>query len=322
MKSACQQNAQWQKAGLPEIVIAVNLCAHNFRARDFISYVESTLETTQLAPKYLDIEITEGIVVSNTEEMLDILHKLKKIGIDISIDDFGTGYSSLSYLKQLPLNTLKIDRSFIIDITSNSDSANIAKSIIALAHNMKMKVVAEGVETKAQLDFLRKCQCDSMQGFYFSKPVPSKEFHTLLQQDKHLVFDEMLNKDKRTLLILDDDVNLTSSVRRLLRRENYNLLVANTAQEAFDLLASNEVAVVVSDQRMPDMNGTEFLSCVRNIYPQTVRIILSGYTDLKTIMDAVNAGYVFKFITKPWEDDQIRRIIRESFEYFELTTAS
>ncbi len=322
LHTACQQNKQWQEAGLSEIVVAVNLCAHNFKRKEFASLVASALQSTGLEPKYLEIEITEGTIISDTDETLKILHKMKDIGVNLSIDDFGTGYSSLSYLKRLPLDSLKIDRSFVVDITSNADSAAIAQSIIALAHSMRMKVTAEGIETRAQLDFLTKCQCDFMQGFYFSKPLPPEEFSELLAMDKHLEITETAGKSTRTILILDDEVNITSALRRLLRRHNYNILTANTARDAYDLLASNHVGVVLCDQRMPDISGTEFLGVVRNLYPQTVRIILSGYTELTSITDAINAGSIFKFLTKPWDDDQLLRNIEESFEYYRLTTSA
>jgi len=319
-QTACRQNKQWQEAGLPEIVVAVNLCAHNFKRKEFTSFVTSTLQSIDLDPKYLDIEITEGTIISDTEETLKILHKMKEIGINLSIDDFGTGYSSLSYLKRLPLDTLKIDRSFVDDITSNTDSATIAQSIIALAHSMRMKVTAEGIETKAQLDFLTRCQCDFMQGFYFSKPVPPEEFSRLLAMGEHLEVTTMPSTP--TILILDDEINITSALKRLLRPYDYHVLTANSAQDAYDLLASHNVGVVLCDQRMPDISGTEFLGVVRTLYPQTVRIVLSGYTDLRSVTDAINAGAIFKFLTKPWDDAQLLRNIEESFEYYKLTTSA
>ncbi len=322
LKTACQQNKQWQEAGLPEIVVAVNLCADNLKKKDFALFVASTLQSTNLDPKYLDIEITEGSLISDTNEMLKILNSIKDIGVNLSIDDFGTGYSSLSHLKRLPFDTLKIDRSFVHDVTSNSDSATIAQSIIALAHSMRMKVTAEGIETRAQLDFLTRSQCDFMQGFYFSKPLPPDEFAKLLEIDKHMEVTNIQDKSTRTILVLDDEVNITSSLKRLLRRHDYNILTANCAQDAYDLLASNNVGVILCDQRMPDISGTEFLGVVRNLYPQTVRIILSGYTDLRSITEAINAGSIFKFLTKPWDDDQLLRNIEESFEYHKLTTSA
>lgn len=322
IQTACKQNKQWQDAGLPEIVVAVNLCAYNLKNISMASTIDSILQTSGLAPKYLDIELTEGSIISDTEETLKILHEMKEIGVNLSIDDFGTGYSSLSYLKRLPLDILKIDRSFITDITSNSDSAAIAQSIMALAHSMRMKVTAEGIETKAQLDYLTKSQCNFMQGYYFSKPVSHEEFTLLLQEDRHLDIPEPLDQSTRTILLLDDEVNITSTLKRLLRRHNYNILTANTAHDAYELLASNHVGVVLCDQRMPDISGTEFLGVVKNLYPHTVRMILSGYADLKSITDAINAGSVFKFMIKPWDDEPLLRNIEEAFDYYKLTRSA
>jgi len=320
LTTACKQNKLWQDAGFPAIVVAVNLCANNLQNITIASSIDNILQSSGLEPKYLDIELTESMIISDTEETLKILYEMKEIGVNLSIDDFGTGYSSLSYLKRLPLDILKIDRSFITDITSNSDSAAIAQSIMALAHAMKMKVTAEGIETKAQLDYLTKCQCNYMQGYYFSKPVAHEAFSILLKEDKHLEIPEPLDPSTRTILLLDDEINITSTLTRLLRRHNYNILTANTAHDAYELLASNHVGVVLCDQRMPDISGTEFLGVVKNLYPHTIRMILSGYADLTSITNAINAGSIFKFMIKPWDDESLLRNIEEAFEYYKLSS--
>ncbi len=173
---ACLQNARWQAMGLRKVRVAVNLSPFQFNKADLAINIARVLRDTRLDPKWLELEITESGIMSNEAESIDKLMELKRLGLSISIDDFGTGYSSLSKLRDYPIETLKIDKSFIDNIPGNQKSSTIARTIIALAHNLGFKVVAEGVENKAQLSFLVQNRCDYFQGYYFSKPVSSKEF--------------------------------------------------------------------------------------------------------------------------------------------------
>ena len=235
--------------------------------------------------------------MQNPERTTTILRNLKEIGVRISLDDFGTGYSSLNYLKRFPIDTMKIDQSFVRDITSDPDDAAITCSVISL-HSLRHQVIAEGVETEAQLNFLWRNHCDQIQGYYFSQPLPAEEFAQILRAEKALNTDEIRSSGKeRTLLIVDDEENILAALRRLLRRDGYRILTAGSASKAFELLALNEVQVIISDQRMPEMNGTEFLSRVKEMYPDTIRLVLSGYAEFKTIIDAINRGAIFKFLT-------------------------
>lgn len=182
LMTACQQNKRWQDAGLPRLRVAVNLSAVQFRQKHLVEFITQVLDDTGLDASCLELEVTESIVMQNPEETTLILEKLHAKGIHLSIDDFGTGYSSLSYLKRFPLDTLKIDRSFVRDISSDPDDAAIVKSVIALAHSLRLRVIAEGVETASQLSFLRALGCDEYQGYYRSKPLPAAQFEQLLRQ--------------------------------------------------------------------------------------------------------------------------------------------
>jgi diguanylate cyclase (GGDEF)-like protein/PAS domain S-box-containing protein len=179
LRTACAQNKAWQDAGYPPLRIAVNLSARQILQGNIVEAVSNILQETDLDPKWLTLEMTETIM-QNSDEAITLLHKLRLMGVRISLDDFGTGYSSLSYLKRLPINTLKIDQSFVRDISRDSVNAAIAKAIIEMAHTLRLNVIAEGVETEEQLSSLRDMKCDHMQGYLFSKPVPSKEFERLL----------------------------------------------------------------------------------------------------------------------------------------------
>ncbi|WP_250456608.1 EAL domain-containing protein [Caballeronia sp. INML5] len=182
LREACRQNKAWQDAGLPPARVSVNLSARHFQQRDIARLVTSVLEETGLAPRYLELELTESAIMRNAEEAITMLSELSALGIGIAIDDFGTGYSSLSYLKRFPVHRLKIDRSFVADIGSSGDDETITSAIIALAHSLEMQVIAEGVETHAQHDFLRERDCDEMQGYLFSRPMPHEAIPGLLQQ--------------------------------------------------------------------------------------------------------------------------------------------
>jgi EAL domain-containing protein (putative c-di-GMP-specific phosphodiesterase class I) len=166
--------------------VAVNLSARQFGDPELIAGIESVLADTGLAPDCFELELTESLFMSEVTPAVDLLHRMKALGVNLSIDDFGTGYSSLSYLSRFPIDVLKIDRSFVADITDDANDAAIVTSIIALAHNLKLSVIAEGVETAEQLDYLRSQGCDEMQGYYFSRPLPAAEFEQLLHDRRSL----------------------------------------------------------------------------------------------------------------------------------------
>jgi len=182
LRAACRQNKAWQDAGLPPLHVAVNLSMIQFQQKDLIETVVRVLQETGLHPQYLELEITESIAMHNTDYVIGKLNELVNLGVQISIDDFGTGFSSLNYLKKFPINKLKIDRSFITDITSDSDDALIVTAIIAMAHSLKLNVIVEGVETEAQRSYLPTLGCDEMQGYLFSAPVPPREFMKMLEE--------------------------------------------------------------------------------------------------------------------------------------------
>jgi diguanylate cyclase (GGDEF)-like protein/PAS domain S-box-containing protein len=186
MRTACAQCKAWQDAGLQSIVMSVNVSVRQFKQENFADRVIAILAETGLAPECLELELTESVLMTHVEELLEVLDRLRAAGIRLAVDDFGTGYSSLNYLKRLPVDKLKIDRSFVRDIPENQNDMAIAHAIIALARSMNLTVIAEGVETKEQLEFLRTSDCDEIQGYYFSKPIDSEAFSRLLAERKTL----------------------------------------------------------------------------------------------------------------------------------------
>jgi diguanylate cyclase (GGDEF)-like protein/PAS domain S-box-containing protein len=182
LQTACAQNKAWQDAGLTPCVVSVNVSPRQFRRDDLVQTIAEVLAATGLEGRYLELEVTENMVMQDAEKMIEMLHAIKQLGVQIAVDDFGTGYSSLSYLKRFPVDRLKVDRSFVQDIATDTDDAAIVRTIIALGHNLGLKVVAEGVETEEQISFLSVNACDELQGFYFSKPVSAWRFRKLLER--------------------------------------------------------------------------------------------------------------------------------------------
>jgi EAL domain-containing protein (putative c-di-GMP-specific phosphodiesterase class I) len=175
LETACRQIRKWQDAGHEHLTVAVNLSALQFRQGDLLERIHDTLVCTNICAHQLELEITESTIMDDIDAASSTMRELHCSGVRISIDDFGTGYSSLSHLKRFPINTVKIDRSFIRDITTDSDDAAIVSAIIAMAHNMGLRVIAEGVETREQLEHLKTLDCDEVQGFLFSPPIPHED---------------------------------------------------------------------------------------------------------------------------------------------------
>jgi diguanylate cyclase (GGDEF)-like protein/PAS domain S-box-containing protein len=204
LRTACAQLKNWHLSDYPELTMAVNVSARQFRQQNIPELVRNVLADNGLAAEYLELELTESVLMQNREVVTKALLQLKEIGVTLSLDDFGTGYSSLSYLKQFPIDVVKIDQSFIQDVTSSVDGASLTKSIIAMAESLHMTTIAEGVETEAQLNFLHANNCDAIQGFYFSRPLPKQEMDTLLNLGTHLPPENCHQEQKhRTLLLVN-----------------------------------------------------------------------------------------------------------------------
>ena len=317
---ACRQIAAWNAAEVRDVRVAVNVSSRQFVEGDLESVVKDALARHGVEPGLLELELTESALMQNAEHTTEVLTRLKALGIRIAIDDFGTGYSSLAYLKRFPIDKLKIDIAFVRDIVNNPDDAAIALAIISMAHSLHMQVIAEGVETRAQMAYLRRHRCDQIQGFYFSRALPADQLAEMVVSNRAKPEEKQTADDKvQTLLIVDDDPNVLTALHRLFRRDGYRVLTASSPAEGFELLALYRVHVILCDQRMPVMSGTEFLSKVKEMYPETIRIILSGYTGVDSVLDSINRGAIYRFYTKPWDDQQLRDNIRLAFRHYWMT---
>ncbi|MDP9083208.1 MAG: EAL domain-containing protein [Pseudomonadota bacterium] len=186
LDQACHQAQAWQEIGIPPLIVAVNISAVQLRAKDFLADVARALANTGLRPQFLELELTETFLMQDTTNTSALIHSLKDLGLTLALDDFGTGYSSLSYLKRFPIDTLKIDRSFVRSIDTNADDASIVSAVISMGKNLHMRVVAEGVETREQLDFLQERGCPFGQGYYFSPPLAGQECIQVLRESSTL----------------------------------------------------------------------------------------------------------------------------------------
>ncbi|MBS1187928.1 MAG: response regulator receiver modulated diguanylate cyclase/phosphodiesterase with sensor(s) [Burkholderiaceae bacterium] len=317
LAEACRQMRAWQDGGLPPIKVAINLAARHFRQPTLPGSIALALTSQRLDPNLFEIEITESAMMLDMVAAVRNMGQLKELGVRIALDDFGTGYSSMAYLSRFPIDVVKIDQSFVRDITTNPANAAIAKATIAMSHKLGKKVLAEGVETLEQMTYLRRSECDEMQGYYFSRPVPAGEIARMLRQDRRIAAVPKSEAPARdTILLVDDETSILSALKRTLRREGYTILTAQSAKDGFALLAKEPVKLIVCDQHMSEMTGTQFLSQARMMYPETVRIVLSGFSEIATVTDAINKGAAYRFLTKPWNDEQLKEEIRGALRHW------
>lgn len=313
LREACRQARSWQQAGIQPLRVAVNLSARQLRQEDIVESVANALADAGLEARWLEIELTESVVMQNLDTATHLLQRLKSLGVTLAMDDFGTGYSSLGYLRRFPFDALKIDRSFVQDITTEPEDALIAVAVIAMARSLGLRVIAEGVETEAQMHYLQGHRCDEMQGYFYCRPLPIPEIDDFLLKPPKL-FRRDDAAGGRTLLLVDDEESVIAALKRSLRRRGYRILAAHSGAEALEIMATHDVQVILADQRMPGMTGADLLARIKDLYPQTIRMVLSGYADLETITDAVNRGAIYKYLTKPWDDSVVRELMREAFE--------
>ncbi|UXI66444.1 EAL domain-containing protein [Tahibacter amnicola] len=320
LNQACAQLALWRRAGYTDLAMAVNVSALEFHRGHLLAEVSQALHRHSLPASALELELTESVTMEGHSGLHDVLLGLRQLGVTLTLDDFGTGYSSLKYLRQFPVDKIKIDRAFVTDVSTDTGDASIVRAVIAMAHQLHLKVVAEGVETAEQAGFLHRNHCDFIQGYFVSAPVSGAEFPALIASRVRPTALWTAKTTGRSLLLVDDEPAILKSLHRCLRRDGYEIHLANSAAEALALLARSPIDVIVSDYRMPNMTGTEFLSRVRQLYPDTVRMVLSGYADIRAISSAVNDGAVFKYLMKPWSDEDLRQEIRLAFRERERQT--
>ncbi|MES2130617.1 MAG: EAL domain-containing protein [Pseudomonadota bacterium] len=316
INEACRQMAAWRPLLTGPMHIAVNVASRQFTDGNLAVDVAQALARHGLSPDMLGLEVTETALMNDTSHTAAVLAYLRDFGLHIAIDDFGTGHSSLAYLKHFAIDTLKIDRAFVRDATTNPGDAALVVAMIELAHSLGMNVVAEGVETAEQWSFLQRRHCDQVQGYYFSRPLPADDFEHLLRAGASMApAQQAPDEEQRTILLVDDEPHVLAALERLLRMDGYTILTAGSGEQALDVLARHPVQLILCDQRMDGMSGVEFFDRVKDIHPQALRIILSGYAEFSTVMEAINRGAAYRFLTKPWDNHRLRDEVAAAFRH-------
>ena len=315
LQEACAQAMRWRAAGIEEMTMSVNVSVAQFRRAGFVDEVREVLDISGLPPSCLELEITETLAMDGVEAFIETLSRLKQLGLRIALDDFGTGFSSLTNLRRFAVDTLKIDRSFVSDITTDAKDAAICRTIIAMAHNLGMTSVAEGVETTAQASYLGRNGCDRLQGFLLHRPAAADSVLARMTS-KEPFFTASVEEDPEiaTVMILDDDELQALATAHVIEHAGFKAVVACNTPDAFETLALERVDVVIADERMPDMRGSDFLLAVKDLYPRSVRILQSGTLDANVIAGALNRAEIFRYISKGASNAQITQAVRAAFE--------
>lgn len=320
LEEACRHAVEWQRAGLNMPSVSVNLSARQLQSETLLADVATTLEETGLPPSCLDLEITESMLMHNADTAIRTLSALKKMGVTISLDDFGTGYSSLAYLKRFPLDAVKVDRSFVQDIAADSDDASITRAVITMAHHLKLKVVAEGVETPEQLALLISHQCDVIQGYFFSRPLPADEMTGLLLTDQRLQSNH-LNTGSRKPMALFVAVNGFDVVVAQLGREGHRVCVVPDLPGAMQWLSGNLVDVLVCGAPGKGFDAAALIRLAGELQPRCERILLadSRQWSRKSVAELSSSGLVHRVIHLPVVADALHKVVDEALNRRHIT---
>ncbi|AKJ30340.1 EAL domain-containing protein [Caldimonas brevitalea] len=306
---ACAQHQQWLSQGLVDAVVAVNVSALQFQRPDFVALVEGVLAASGLPAHRLELELTESVLMDTVGRGTEVLAQLRQRGVRIAIDDFGTGFSSLGYLKRFPVDKVKIDRSFVADLGQEGEGAAIARSVIAIARHLDVRVVAEGVETEAQLDWLRRHGCDEAQGYLLAKPMSAAELTEHLRDT--LARPDAL-RTRPTLLLVHAEASVLRALERVLQRDDLTVLGAADAATALTMLAQHRVDLVLADQHLTDRSGVELLEQVGRDFAPVVRGLLHREADAAVAERALAAGLCEHRLLVPWQDDSLRWQVRQA----------
>jgi diguanylate cyclase (GGDEF)-like protein len=314
VRTACRQYTQWEQQGLLQGPVAINISASQFFNPGFVRAIAAILKETGVNASKLELDLKESLLMHDPADSLRVLTELKQIGVGLSIDDFGTGFSNLGFLKRFPVDRIKLDPSFVSDVQRHPDDLAVTAAVITMTHKLGMKVAVEGVESGAQLALLAEHGCDEMQGDYFSPALPVDMCTALLQERRELPAEQRSRHHSgRTLLLIDGGAGQGAASIEIPSPAPYRVLQADDAGTAFDILASEDVSVIVCDQHLSEMSGIEFLNRVSRMYPHAVRIMCSDNDDAALLADAINVGNVYRFVQKPCKGDELAAMLDAAF---------
>ena len=309
----CRQTSAWNSVSGRRLVLTVGAHLEALCDPDFASALNSLLLDSRLEPGCLELNIITGQGDIPDTSAATLRH-LKACGVRFIISAASQANALLAWTGRLPVDGIEVPAGLVQNVTTDPEGVAIVRALVTRAHNMNLKVCAKGIASAHSASVMQACGCDYLQGPLLSGGIPPEAFGALLSRDEPLDGSLMHHPTaERTLLLVDDEENILSSLRRLLRRDAYTILTATSGKQGLEILASNRVDVIVSDQRMPAMTGVEFLHKAKDMCPDTVRLVLSGYTDLQSVTDAINEGAIYKFLTKPWDDAMLRANIEEAF---------
>lgn len=321
LEKACRQVAVWHEERMGDWRLDIPL---TWLERDVPGTVDDwlgALDAWGLKGVFLSVWVPERRASLDGRALVATLSALRAAGAEVVLAGFGSGTSGLTVLRELPLDVVRIDRSVVSDIVADPPNTSLTRSLIHLVHGMHLRVMAEGVMSDDQLKHLVDHGCDLAQGECFGPPQNVDSLQELLRAGATLPQIQLNARARaRTLLLVDDEESILSALKRVFRRDGYQVITATSGAQGLALLTQQPVDVILSDQRMPGMTGIEFLREAKRLYPHTVRMTLSGYTDLQSIIEAVNEGAVYKFLTKPWDDELLRSHVSHAFEQRELAT--
>lgn len=315
LQAACRQLRLWQEAGLDIPGVSVNLSARQLQSDTLLDDIAAILAESALEPACLDLEITESMLMQNADSAIRTLLALKEKGVSISLDDFGTGYSSLAYLKRFPLDTIKVDRSFVKDIAADSDDASITRAVITMAHHLKLKVVAEGVETAEQLALLISHQCDVIQGYFFSRPLPVDDMTALLAADKRLPASLLRSGQRKPMALFAGAAGCETLIADL-EADGYRVCWADDLESARRCLADSLLDVLVCGTPHKHFDAAGVIRLAARMQPLCERLLLVDDRpwNRKQAIDLCAAGLVHRVVHQPFERAELHGMIEEALE--------
>lgn len=321
LRRTCEDRQLWQGGVLNccDFQVAIPIGAAQLHDARFGPGVAALLDEYAIAPAALTLELDEATLMRDAAASAGALDFFKRQGVCLSLDQFGAGPACLSNLQRYPFDYIKLAAAVVRGAAEQEAVAAQCHALIAMALHLGIRVAADGVQSEAQCAFLRDNLCDLVQGDIYAAPQAPAELGALLRDDRRLPPHLLrVQKKRRSLLLVDDEVNIVSALKRLLRPDGYEIHTANSGEQGLEMLAQLPVDVIISDQRMPGLNGADFLRQARILRPDTIRIMLSGYTELQSVTDAVNEGAIYKFLTKPWNDEQLRGHLADAFRLKEI----
>jgi diguanylate cyclase (GGDEF)-like protein/PAS domain S-box-containing protein len=314
LQTACRQARQWMERQRP-LRVAVNIFSAHVTSGRLLDDVSLALSSNRLPAHLLELEVVESSLLVNPELAAQTLRDLKRMGVGLALDDFGTGYSSLGYLKHYPFDELKIDQMFTRNVNRVPEDAAIVRSTIALAHNLGMRVLAEGVETESQLRFLARYGCDQLQGYLFSRPTEPAVVETAVMERSDLrPLNPQLQIRTHGVLVLEDEPVEQILMRDLLEDAGYRVYIAANQDSAITLMGTEAIDVIVSDYYLEKETGVDILERISRFYPEVPSIVVSGSSEQSVVVEAINRAAIRGFLAKPVQPELLLRLLRSIFD--------